>query len=235
MKSLDQIRALGQTKGKGPSADNAPKANVRPARNRTAAPQLLSKSVPLNPENSTPAFSQITHQGFGHSERPYEEVLRARDAARLALSNTNITLTSQLSELSARNDSLRGEYLQRMTLLKAEEAAGRSVAAEIAENDSQISNLVEDLQAIMGTERYNSWNDSRGVASKAKPSLPTAMEGVVGSALKDYFEINRPAFQPLGNGQVVAAPERASSSKMRGGGGFEDVIPDSSEVGMGGM
>ncbi|KAJ6520802.1 hypothetical protein DFH09DRAFT_1426769 [Mycena vulgaris] len=178
--SLDQIRALGQTKGKGPSADNAPKANVKPARNRTAASQLLSKSVPANPEKSTPALSQQPIKDLAIQRGPTKK-FSPRGTPR---------------ELSARNDSLRGEYLQRMALLEAEEAAGRSAAAEIAENDSQISNLVEDLKAIMGTERYNSWNDSRGVASKAKPSLPTAMERVVGSALKDYFEINRPAFQP---------------------------------------
>ncbi|KAJ7116713.1 hypothetical protein C8R44DRAFT_880071 [Mycena epipterygia] len=170
-------------------------------------------------------------------ERPYVKILEDRDTAKLFILQANSTLASELYHLQSQNSRMEEEHSIMSQFVLDEEAEAEELMDLVAENSVQIRTLAQDLEEVMGSERYHLWDHSRGSISKTKPTLPAVLQGVSGRTLKDCLTVDRPAVQPYRNRLVETAPESSNgrSSKMRGGVGYEDVIPESSEVGMGGM
>ncbi|KAJ7470938.1 hypothetical protein FB451DRAFT_1176140 [Mycena latifolia] len=207
------------------SRGGAPKTKVA---DNVATPQNLPGRVtgPSKLPNILPPTSPKSDELL--DEKPYARLIRNREEAKLSIDSANAALAAQFTQLATRNDEIQEEIYQKAARLEQEEAAERVLAEAAAQNSITIGGLVEELKAEVGADRYDLWNKSRGVAMKTKPTLPVALAGVSGAVLKDYFEVDRPAAQPFGNGLVEAVePAKGHSSKIRGGGGYEDVIPES--------
>ncbi|KAJ6552012.1 hypothetical protein DFH09DRAFT_1086134 [Mycena vulgaris] len=108
---------------------------------------------------------------------------------------------------------------------------GRAEEAVSKKNLKIIEGLHAELEAQLGSESYGKLLQSRPSLGKTAPTLPAAMKGVQGAAIREYIRhnITGGSGAPAARGETLLKTTR----KIRGGGGYDDEIPNPNEIGSG--
>ncbi|KAJ7183557.1 hypothetical protein C8R46DRAFT_1209723 [Mycena filopes] len=190
---------------------------------------LISKPRTLAHGKGPAVAPEDTHASVDSIPR-YRELLLQRDVSKRSVEESNTKLCTEYTSFEARNSTAKADYAllrKRFQDKEQEELALQEIAGTQAR---ELEAAVGELRRVMGDEAYERWESSRGATAKSRPTAPAALLEVSKPILKDYISVSRPSMQPLRNGTINAV---AGPSKLHGGSGHKDTIPEASEIGSG--
>jgi ElaB/YqjD/DUF883 family membrane-anchored ribosome-binding protein len=85
--------------------------------------------------------------------------------------------------LKLRNEEMKRTYQQKEELLRKYEEDESMLNSATKNAEAKLNGLVAQLKNAIGEDRYIRWNESRGVVTRSKPSVPTSLENVSSSVL----------------------------------------------------
>ncbi|KAJ6542038.1 hypothetical protein DFH09DRAFT_1282721 [Mycena vulgaris] len=182
--------------------------------------------LPASVSNPLPSTTTTLPSEAEDLEEAAFNSIEDRDLAQTRLEQAQMTydecadtVNKHIDALAHVADNLRATILAEKGSISNAKKRERQGERDIRRAVNAVTELEASIEAEIGAGAMEQWQSSLGKGTRAKPSLPAAMDGVAGSPLKAYIQ----------------GPRTGEAGSSRRVGGAGDIVPEACEIGGGGM